>query len=119
MTQVQREDRPVLIRAGLVAAGVPTERVELSVALTDEIITTESGWQSDTCAWEPHHSYRGPAALFGADKTRVMTDGRIYATPRGLAQLTPWMFEQYHAPGRLYSTRASPPIIGRESWEVG
>lgn len=43
MMEVQLEERPALIQAGLMAAGVPVERVELFAALTDEIITTESG----------------------------------------------------------------------------
>ncbi|MUM03467.1 hypothetical protein B5P44_01350 [Mycobacterium sp. CBMA 213] len=78
---------------------MPAERVEVFAALTEEIITSESGWNPDACALAVDSSSRGPAALFGGANARGMPDGRSYATPRGLAQLTPWIFEQHHAAG--------------------
>ena len=110
------EVRPSLIQSGLIAAGVPAERVELFAALTDEIITTESGWHADARALAKDSSYRGPAALFGQGSGCVMPDGLSYTTPRGLAQLTPWIFEQYHAAGTandIYDPVASIAALWR------
>ncbi|MEB3023016.1 MULTISPECIES: hypothetical protein [Mycolicibacter] len=116
MTTIHPDERPALIRAGLIAAGVPAERVEIFAAVTDEIITTESGWDPEAVALALDSSFRGPAALFGPDPTRVMEDGRNYATPRGLAQLSLWVFEQYHATGtaaEIYDPVASIAALWR------
>lgn len=115
MTEIQKEHRPALIRAGLAAAGVPEEQAELFSPLTDDILVTESGWNPDAVA-PLNSSFRGPAALFGTDTARVMADGHSYATPRGVAQLTPWMFEQYHADGTstdIYDPVASIAALWR------
>lgn len=116
MTEIQREDRTAVIRAGLMAAGVPAERVELFSPLTDDIIVTESGWDPDAVALAIDSSFRGPAALFGTDRSRAMADGHSYATPRGVAQLTPWIFEHYQADGTtpdIYDPVASIAALWR------
>lgn len=116
MTQIPTAERPAVIEAGLIAAGVPAERLQAFAALTDELVMTESGWDPQACALASDSSFRGPAALFGTDTTRVLPDGRSYATPRGLAQLTPAMFEQYRAAGAsedIYDPVASIAALWR------
>lgn len=116
MTQIPAAERPTVIQAGLIAAGVPAEHVQTLAPLTDELIMTESGWNPQACALAHDSSYRGPAALFGDDPAKVMPDGRSYATPRGLAQLTTAMFEQYRAAGTsedIYDPVASIAALWR------
>lgn len=91
--------RPEVVLAGLTAAGVPAGQVHLFDSLTDEIVMTESAWYPRAVALAADSSFRGPTWLFGEDSSRLLADGRSYSTPRGLAQLTPWMFERYHVAG--------------------
>lgn len=116
MTEVLLSDRAGLIEAGLLSAGVPQGRVELFAGVTDEIITTESGWHADARAAAGSSLFKGPAVLFGEDTERVLPDGRTYATPRGLAQLTPRMFELYRAAGTsadIYDPAAAVAALWR------
>lgn len=116
MVAIPSEARPRLIRSGLMAAGVADDHVELFAALTDDIITVESGWHPDAHAHAGDSSFRGPAELFGEDDSRVMPDGLNYKTPRGLAQLTLWMFEKYRAAGTaddIYDPVASIAALWR------
>ncbi|MDO3331327.1 hypothetical protein [Mycobacteroides abscessus] len=116
MTEVPRTDRPRIIEAGLVAAGVPASRVALFADITDEIIMTESRWHLDAHAAAGSSLFRGPAALFGKDVERILPDGYTYATPRGVAQLTPRIFELYRAAGMsgdIYDPTASIAALWR------
>lgn len=116
MTEVLHADRPGIIEAGLVAAGVPQSRVELFAGITDEIIRIESGWHRDARADAGSSLFRGPATLFGDAPERVLPDGYTYATPRGVAQLTPRIFEQYKAAGTsgdIYDPVASIAALWR------
>lgn len=98
MTQIPRNERNNLARAGLQAAGVAGPHIEAFIAVTDEIVTTESAWNPRAIAADHNPSWKGPTTLFfGDDATRVLSDGHPYVTPRGLAQLTPWIFQRYHA----------------------
>ena len=102
MTPIPRNERNNLARAGLRAAGVSEPHIESFLAVTDEIVTTESAWNPHAIAADRHRhaSWKGPTTLFGlfgGGATRVLTDGYPYTTPRGLAQLTPWIFQRYHA----------------------
>ncbi|MFV8142298.1 hypothetical protein ACNQR7_32545 [Mycolicibacterium senegalense] len=106
MLQIPPAERDATSRAGLIAAGVADDRIEAFSTITDQIIARESAWNRDACAIDS--SWRGPRKLFGHDNAGIMSDGRPYASARGLAQLTPWIFDQYRPEGT--STDIYDPI---------
>lgn len=100
MTQIEPEARPALIRAGLIAASVPDGLVEKFSEATAEIVLIESGWQPNARAVSQGEG-KGPDKLFGdaGQRDQFLADGGRYRSPRGLAQLTPYLFDRYRAPG--------------------
>lgn len=111
MTQIAPHARPPLIRAGLNAAGVPTEIAEKFSAATADIILIETDWHPDARAINLGEG-KGPDKLFGpaSQRDQILADGGPYRAPRGLTQITPWLFDRYRAPGTpddIYDPAAS------------
>lgn len=78
-------DKPSVIHEALTVAGVAPTVIHQFTEATDLIVEKES-------IWDPN-----AVAAFGHE--RVMADGQPYPAQRGLTQLTPWAFAEYHVAG--------------------
>lgn len=97
-------DRAGVTGSALLAAGVGTAALHDFADATDLVVAKESMWNPNAIA-------------ILNDEATVMADGAPYPAQRGLTQLTPWAFAEYHVAGT--SSRIYDPVANiAAAWQL-